>query len=251
MRTVQQKEKVYGYLFKAVLSLILLFCLYNVACILLISPYNSGGKARTRASRVIDTVESNIKLAGPPKKENIIYKSYLENKTNDSFWVNQIKRTTVFAKPVEVTAEIRVEETEEEVVQYVKVEEVDNTKIIFKGIVDGLAYIGVRKEIDGQWREHGFPTKVGEKIGNKKNVGGKMLDFTTNYVLQDVVYNAQRLVTLDKKIVSLNEAGEFVGTRIVPGETYMKSTAMITCEDENGNTKELWMSGTVNTNSVE
>ncbi len=231
MRMVQ-KEKVYSSAFKAVLSLILLFCLYNVVCILY-----SGGKLRSRVSSAVNAVESNINRAGPKKTENIIYKSNLVNKTNDSSWANQIKRATVFTGPTK----IRAENTEEKIVQNEEGEVTDNAEIIFKGMVDGLAYIDIRKEIDGQWREHGFPTKVGEIIGGKKIISGKMLDFTTNYVLQDIVYNAQRPVTLNTKIVDLNEAGEFVGTRIVPGETYMKSTSKIMYKDENGITKELWL----------
>ena len=235
MQTVQ-KEKVYGYAFKAVLSLILLYCLYNVVCVLFLSPY-SGGKLRSRVSNAVNAVESNLKHAGPKKTEKIIYKSSLVNKTNDSSWANQIKRATVFAGPTK----IRAEETEEEIGQYEEIEVAYNTEIIFKGMVDGLAYIYVRKEKDGQWREYGFPTKIGEKIGRKKIIGGKMVDLTTNYVLQDIVYNVQRPVTLNKKIVVLNEAGEFDGTRIVPGETYMKSTSKIKYKDKNGNINELWL----------
>ncbi|MBC8552515.1 MAG: hypothetical protein H8D23_23040 [Candidatus Brocadiales bacterium] len=231
-----QKEKIYSYAFKAVLSLILFFCLYNVVCILFLSPY-SGRKLRSRVSSAVDAVETIIKHAGPKKTENIIYKSNLVNKTSDSSWANQIKRATLFAGPTT----LRLVKAEEEIVQYEEVEETDNTEIVFKGMTEGVAYITIKKEIDGQWREHGFPTKVGEKIGNKKIVGGKVLDFTTNYVLQDIIYNAQRPLALNKKIVDLNEAGEFVGTRIVPGETYMKSTSKIKYKDENGNVSELWL----------
>ena len=231
-----QKEKVYGYAFKVVLSLILLFCLYNTVCIIFLSRY-SVGKLRLRVSSTANAVKSVIKYAGPKETENIIYKSNLVNTTNDSSWANRIKRATLFAGPTKIT----VEKAEEEIVRYGEVEVADNTEIIFKGVVDDLAYIHIRKEIDGQWREHGFQTKIGEKIGGKKIVGGKMLDFTTNYVLQDIVYNVQRQVTLSKKIVDLNEAGEFVGTRIVPGGTYMKSTSKIMYKDENGITRELWL----------
>ncbi len=192
-----QKEKIYGYALKAVLSLILLFCLYNAVCIIFLSRY-SAGKLRLRVSSTVNAVESVIKHAGP-------------------------------------------KETEVEIVQYEEIEVAHNTEIIFKGMVDGLAYIYVRKEKDGQWREHGFPTKIGEKIGRKKIIGGKMVDLTTNYVLQDIVYNVQRPVTLNKKIVVLNEAGGFDGTRIVPGETYMKSTSKIKYKDKNGNINELWL----------
>jgi len=244
MQTVQ-KEKVYGYAFKAVLSLILLFCLYNGVCILFLSPY-SGGKLRSRVSDAVNAVESNLKHAGPKKTEKIIYKSSLVNKTNGSSWANQIKRATVFAGPTK----IRVEKAEEEIVQYEEVEVTGNTEIIFKGMVDELAYIYVRKKKDEQWREHGFPTKIGEKIGKKKIIGGKIFDFTTNYVLQDIVYNVQRPVTLNKKIVVLNEAGEFDSTRIVPGETYMKSTSKIKYRDKNGNINELWLMESESTLSV-
>jgi hypothetical protein len=231
-----QKEKIYSYAFKAVLSVILFICLYNVVCILFLSPYRSG-RLRSRVSSAVDAVETIIKHAGPKKAENIIYKSNLVNKTSDSSWANQIKRATLFAGPMKIKAV----EAEEEIVQYEEVGDADNTEIIFKGMTEGVAYINIKKEIDGQWREHGFPTKVGEKIGNKKIVGGKVLDFTTNYVLQDIIYNAQRPVTLNKQIVNLNEAGEFVGTSIVPGETYMKSTSKIKYKDENGNISELWL----------
>ncbi len=247
MQTVQ-KEKVYGYAFKAVLTLILLFCLYNVVYILFRSPY-SGGKLRSRVSSAVSAVESTIKHAGPKKVENIIYKSNLVNKTNDSSWANQIKRTTVFAGPTKIMAEKA--KAEEEIVQYGEVEVIDNTEIIFKGMVDGLAYIDIKKEIDGQWREQGFPTKVGEKIGNKKVIGGKTLDFTTRYVLQDIIYNVQKPTTLMRKVLVLNEKGEFVGTRIVPGETYMKSTSKIKYKDENGNINELWLNDSEKTIRVE
>lgn len=231
-----QKEKVYGYAFKVVLFLILFFCLYNAVCIIFLSRY-SVWKLRLRVSSTVNAVESVIKHAGPKETENIIYKSNLVNKTNDSSWANRIKRANLFAGPTKIT----VEKAEEEIVRYGDVEVADNTEIIFKGMVDGLAYIEIRKEIYGQWREHGFQTKIGEKIGGKMVVGGKMLDFTTNYVLQDIVYNAQRPTTLMRKLLILNEKGEFVGTRMVPGDTYMKSTSKIKYKYENGITRELWL----------
>ena len=231
-----QKEKIYGYAFKAVLSLILLFCLYNVVCIIFLSRYSTG-KLRSRIASTVNAVESVIKHAGPKETENIIYKSNLVNKTNDSSWANRIKRATLFAGPTK----IRSEKMEEEIVQIEEVKVADNTEIIFKGLAEGLAYIYTRKEMDGQWHEHGFQTKIGEKIGGKMIVGGKMLDFTTNYVLQDTVYNAQRPTTLMRKLLILNEKGEFVGTRMVPGDTYMKSTSKIKYKDENGITRELWL----------
>ncbi|MHC4307608.1 MAG: hypothetical protein ACYSR7_03170, partial [Planctomycetota bacterium] len=204
--------------------------------IIFLSRY-SVGKLRSRVSSTAYTVESVIKHAGPKETVNIIYKSNLVNKTNDSSWANRIKRATLFAGPTK----IRTEKMEEEIVQFEEVEVAENTETIFKGVVDDLAYIVIRKEMDGQWREHGFQTKIGEKIGGKMIVGGKMLDFTTNYVLQDIAYNAQRPTTLMKKLLILNEKGGFVGTRMVPGDTYMKSTSKIKYRDENGITRELWL----------
>ena len=237
MRAVQ-KEKIYGYAFIAALSLILLFCLYNSVCILFLSPSTSR-KMQSRVSNAVNAVESVIKHTGPKKTENIIYKSNLENKTNGSSRAHRIERTILFAGPTK----IRVEEaeTEEEIVQYEEVEETSSTEIIFKGKVQGLAYIMVRKKIDEEWHEHGFPTKVGERIGGKKIVAGQMLDFTTNYVLQDIVSNTQKPTELMRKVLILNEKGEFAGTRMVLGETYMKSTSKIKYRDENGITRELWL----------
>ncbi|MBT3881519.1 MAG: hypothetical protein HON76_02555 [Candidatus Scalindua sp.] len=240
MRAVQ-KEKIYGYAFIAVLSLILLFCLYNVVCILFLSPSTSR-KIQSRVSNAVNAVESVIKHAGPKKTENIIYKPNLENKTNGSSRAHQIERSILFAGPTKIRAEeAKIEETEEEIVLYEEVEATGSTEIIFKGKVHGLAYIKVIKKIEGEWYEHGFPTKVGKRIGGKKIIAGEMLDFTTNYVLLDIVSNAQRPTELMKKVLILNEKGEFAGTRMVPGETYMKSSSKVKYRDENGITRELWL----------
>ena len=106
-------------------------------------------------------------------------------------------------------------------------------------------------EIDEKWHEYGFPTKIGERIGGKKISGSKTLDFTTNYVLQDIVYKAQRPTTLMKKAVILNDAGEFVGTRMIPGKTFMKTTSKIKYKDEYGNINELWLKESARTTKVE
>ncbi|MFQ5685883.1 MAG: hypothetical protein ACE5GV_04405, partial [Candidatus Scalindua sp.] len=75
--------------------------------------------------------------------------------------------------------------------------------------------------------------------------------FTTNYVLQDIVYKAQRPTTLMKKAVILNDAGEFVGIRMIPGETFMKTTSKIKYKDEYGNINELWLKESARTTKVE
>ena len=70
------KDKVYGYLFKVVLSLITLFCLYNVVSILFLSPY-SGKKLRLRISSTVNAIEYNIKRAGLENTEKAINNSIL------------------------------------------------------------------------------------------------------------------------------------------------------------------------------
>jgi hypothetical protein len=50
-----QEDKVYGYLLTVVLSLISLFCLYNIVSILLLSPY-SGKKLQLTCSPKTDPV---------------------------------------------------------------------------------------------------------------------------------------------------------------------------------------------------
>jgi hypothetical protein len=241
-----QKDKVYGYLFKVVLSLISLFCLYNVASILFLSPY-SGKKLQSRISSTVNAIEYNIKRAGLENTEKVINKSNSINRVNGSAWAKKIERTSIFAG----TVDANIKKAEEEFVIYEQVEVPANTEIIFKGLADDLAYIKIRREIDGQWHEHGFPTKIGERIGGKKISGGKTFDFTTNYVLQDIVYKVQRPTALMKKVVILNNAGEFVGTRLIPGKTFMKSTSKIKYKDEYGNISELWLKESTRTTRVE
>jgi hypothetical protein len=241
-----QKDKIYGYLFIVVLSLISLFCLYNIVSILLLSPY-SGKKLQTKISGAVNAIEHNIKRAGLENTEKVINKSNLLNKVNGSAWAKKIERTSIFAGKIDVNRE----KAEEEFVIYEQVELPASTEIIFKGLVDDLAYISIRRQIDGKWREHGFPTKIGERIGGEKISGSKTLDFTTNYVLQDIVYKAQRQTTLMKKAVILNDAGEFVGTRMIPGETFMKTTSKIKYKDEYGNISELWLKESARTTEVE
>ncbi len=241
-----QKDKLFGYLFKVVLSLLSFFCLYNVVSIIFLSPY-SVRKLQSRISSTVNAVKSNIKHAAPKKIENVIYRSDLVNKANDSTWAKHIQRTSIFAGPVKA----RTNKANEKFVRYEKTEILVNMEIIFKGLVDDLAYINIRMKIGGLWREYGFPTNIGERIGGKKVLGGKTYDFTTNYILQDIVYKEQRPTTLMKKAVILNDAGEFVGTRMIPGETFMKTTSKIKYKDEHGNLYELWLKESEKTVKVE
>ncbi len=234
---IAQKEKIYGYLFKVILSLILLFCLYNVISILFLSYY--GGKTlHSRISSSANSIKINLRRAGPKDAENEIYRSALANKIDGSSRAKPVERVLIFAGPLKTVAE----EAEEAVVLYEEAEASSNIEIVFKGLADNLAYINIRREIDGQWYEHGFPTKPGERIGSEKTLGGEKIDFTTNYVLQDIIYEAQRPVTLMKKVVIFNETGKFAGTRMIPGETFMKTTSKIKYKDRDaGVINELWL----------
>ncbi len=236
-----QKDKVYDYLFKAALTLILLFCLYNVFCMLFLSPYISK-KQTSRISNTVNAIEFNIKHSGPINTKKTMYKSSLTNTVKSSPWAKLIKRTSVFAGPVKLNVKkAEPKEQEKEIVLNKIVEVTSNTEIIFKGFADDLAYIHIRKEMDGQWHEYGFPTKVGERIGRRKSLGGETLDFSTNCILQDIVHSAQKPIKRMRRSIILDEAGEFVETRMVECEPFLKTTSKIVYEDENGNTKELWL----------
>ncbi|MHC4268741.1 MAG: hypothetical protein ACYSTS_09765 [Planctomycetota bacterium] len=238
---VLQKDKAYGYLFKAVLTLILLFCLYNVFCIIFISLYSSK-KLKSKISNTVNAIEFNIKHAGPLNTKKIMYKPNLTNKAKGSPWANKIKRASVFAGPVKLNVKkAKPKELEKEIVLNKIIEVTADTEIIFKGLSDDFAYIHIRKEMDGQWHEYGFPTKVGERIGRKKALGSKTINFTTNYVLREIVHSIQRPMKLMKSSVILDDAGEFVETRMIAGESFFKTTSKIMFKDEAGNKKELWL----------
>jgi hypothetical protein len=188
---------------------------------------------------VVNTVESNLKHASPMKSEEIVGKSRSINDTPASLLAGPIKRTMIFMGPVGDEEQIAD--------QYKRVDIVDitdATQIDFKGVTGELVLINVRRKIDEQWYEHGFPMKAGERIGAEKIIGGKKVNFTTNCILQDIIGKVQRPVTVMKKVVILNEEGEFVGTKMVPGETFMKSTSKIAYKDEQGSVNELWLGET-------
>ena len=131
-----QEDKVYGYLLTVVLSLISLFCLYNIVSILLLSPY-SGKKLQSRISNTVNAIENNIKRAGLENTEKVINKSNLINNVNGSAWAKKIERTSIFAGRIDVNRE----KAEEEFVVYVtcspKTDPV--VKLVFRYI------IGLRK----------------------------------------------------------------------------------------------------------
>ncbi len=238
---VLQKDKVYGYLFKIGLTLILLFCLYNAFCIIFLYPYGSK-KLKSRISNAVNSIEFNIKHSGPINAIKTEHKSNLTNIVKGSPWANQIKRTAVFIGPENLNVKITdTKDLEKEIVLDKIVDETANTEIIFKGLANDLAYIHIRKQMDGKWYEYGFPTKVGERIGRKKTLGRKNLNFTTNYVLLEIDHNTQKPAILKSRSIILDAAGNFVNTRMVAGESFFKTTSKIKYKNENGNTKELWL----------
>ncbi len=239
-----QSEKLYNYLYKTLLCLILLFLVYNIIAIFFTSRYKEK-KIWSRIVSIVDAVESNLKHASPPKSEEIVDKSLPINDTSDLSLVEPIKKTSIFAGPVQdVEVEMGGEGQILETVQYKRVDIPDATKIVFKGVTGDLVLINVRRKIDEQWYEQGFPMKTGEQIGAEKIIGGKKVNFTTNCILQDIIGKAQKPVTVMKKVVILNEEGEFVGTKMVPGETFMKSTSKIVYKDDQGSVNELWLGET-------
>jgi len=238
---VAQSEKLYNYLYRAVLCLILLFLIYNIIAIFFILRYE-GKKRGTRILSIVNAVESNLKHARP-KPEEIVDRSLPINETLGLPLAEPIKRALIFAGPVGDEEQI-IEESSVGTVQYERVDVTDATKIDFRGVTGDLVLINVRRKIGEQWHEHGFPIKAGEQIGAEKIIGGKKINFTTNCILQDIVDKAQKPVTIMKKVAILNEEGEFVGTKMVPGETFMKSTSKIVYKDDQGSTKELWLGQT-------
>jgi hypothetical protein len=221
--------------------LILLFLVHSIIT-LFVSRFEEK-KRWPRILNIVNAVESNLKRAGPTTPEEIIDESLPANDTPDSFFAGPIKKASIFAGPAgDIEIEIGVEE--EEAVQYKRVDIQDATEIVFKGVTGDLVLVNVRRKMDEQWYEQGFPIKAGEQIGTEKIIGGKKVNFTTNCVLQDIVGKAQKPVTVMKKVAILNEKGGFVGTRRVPGETFMKSTSKIVYKDDQGTTKELWLGET-------
>ncbi len=236
-----QSEKLYNYLYRTVLCLILLFLIYNIIAIFFILSYE-GKKRGARILSIVNAVESNLKHARP-KPEEIVDRSLPINETLGLPLAEPIKSALIFAGPVGDEEQI-IEESSVGTVQYERVDVTDATKIDFRGVTGDLVLINVRRKIGEQWHEHGFPIKAGEQIGAEKIIGGKKINFTTNCILQDIVDKAQKPVTIMKKVAILNEEGEFVGTKMVPGETFMKSTSKIVYKDDQGSTKELWLGQT-------
>ncbi len=241
---IAQKEKLYDYLIKIALAVLILFFVYNIVNILFLSR----GKEKKLWSRVQDpikVVKSNMVRSEPPKPEVQEIQPYMPS-------VVSIERTSIFSGPKkEKITEAPPPPPPKPEVQEIVIEEGDRFKdlvdtwLIFKGVTDDIALINVRRNINEQLKEHSFLIRIGERIGEEKIIAKRKVDLTTNCLLLDIAINAQRAVTLRKKVVILDEEGGFVGTRMAPGEKFKKNVPKIAFRDEKGEIQDLWLGGEV------
>ncbi len=94
-----QSEKLYNYLYKTVLYLILLFLIYNIIA-LFVSLYKEK-KRWPRISSVVNAVESNLKHARPTEPEEIADTSHPKNDVPYLPLVEPINKTSIFAGPIQ------------------------------------------------------------------------------------------------------------------------------------------------------
>lgn len=240
---IVKSKKIFDYAYKAVLSVLALFIVYNLVSIFFVSRLKEK-KLWSRISSTTRTLEANLKRAHPPAgtEEGVVGTKLVEKVDNDLF-KKVIERTSIFAGPLwgRSIGEKREEMPEKENFTYRESEIPIPTQISLKGVVDKLALVMVRRKIHEVWHEHSFPLRRSDQIGSEKIIRNVKYDFTTNCVIQDIINEVERPVTLMKKIVLISDAGKFVGTKMVPGETFMRNTAKITYKDEEGVTKDLWL----------
>lgn len=267
---IQQRDKLFGYLTKIILSLISLFLIYNIAGILFLSR----GKDKKLLSNVSDTIQridSNLKLSDPKKikgkkkgeKDEEVVISQLM--VDDDYLTISEKKISIFSGPI---IEEEKEEIPEEMVVVVDllpgsgpgsdepvlksiemgpIEYVDTkleTELVFRGVTNGLALISVRRNIEGQWQEQGFPMKVGDRMGQEKIWGGRKVNFITNCILIDLFEKAERKKELQKTVVNLDENGRFIGTKVVPSGYYTETSAKIEYWNEEVQKSVLWLGET-------
>ena len=240
---ILKKKKISDYTYKAVLSLLTLFILYNLVSIFIVSRMKER-KLWSRISSTTSTLEANLKRAHPPvEPEESAAETRLVDKANTVLFNKLIEKTSIFAGPVweNKIREETVDRPETEIVHERRTENQLPTQISLKGVTDKLALVNVRRKINEVWRQYSFPLRNSDQIGSEKLIRNVKYDFTTNCVVEDIINKVERPVTLMKKVVVLSDAGKFVGTRMEPGETFMKNTAKITYKDEEGITKELWL----------
>lgn len=232
---IAQKEKIYSYSYKIALSVLILFFLYNIANILFIS-HGKGKELSSNISGLVDAVKYNMIHSQPSEEEVQGPPSHLPS-------VAKIERALIFAGPdYRIKTEEVVDDDEKKFTRVsVRFEEILDTWITFKGVAKGLTLINVRRDMEGQVKEHSFTVRAGERIGGEMIRAKKTVNLTTNCVLQDIIVNAQRSVTLKKKVVILDEEGGYIGTRLEQGEKFKKTVPKIVYTNEEGEIKELWL----------
>lgn len=126
-----------------------------------------------------------------------------------------------------------------------------DTEIVYKGGTPYKALIVIRKEDQGNVIEQGFIVEHGEIIGANDPINGKrVIDFKTGCTLKEIIPNAKKKLFTNKRIVKLDEKGEFIGA-LVEQEPYYISTMKIVYENKRtGSTDELWLGSTVNIGTV-
>ncbi len=240
---ILKNKKIFDYAYRTALSILVLFILYNLVSILFVSRLKER-KLWSRISNTTSTLEANLKRAHPPKEfEEDATETKLAGNFSHLHINRSIGNTTIFAGPSNrrrIDDKIE-EQLEKDTYIYVERETPIPTQISLKGVVDQLALVNVRRKINEVWHEYSFPLKNKEQIGAEKIIKNIKYDFTTNCVVEDIINKVERPVQMMKKVVKLSDAGKFVGTQMVPGETFMKSTAKIIYKDEKGTTKELWL----------
>ena len=228
---ILKNKKIFDHTYKAVLLLMILFIVYNLLSILFISRIKER-RLGARISSTIHTIENNLDRSRPPELKEEEY-----GKKVVLIEPKLIKKISIFAGPEKILEDDKREDSE----TYVQVDIPHATEIVLKGITDQLALINVRRKINEVWYEHSFPLRSREQIGAEKVIHNKKYDFTTNCILEEIISGVERAITMQKKEVLLSDAGKFVGTRMVPGDTFMKTTSKITYKDEGGDLKNLWL----------
>ncbi|MCP5004828.1 MAG: hypothetical protein GY941_12935 [Planctomycetes bacterium] len=241
---IMKKRKIVDYAYKIFLSVLVIFILYNLVSIFVVSRLE-GKKVSSRVLRATSTIEANLARAHPPVEvEEEAAETILADYANNVPYNKLIVRNSIFADHTwkrSINDKEVVAEANDQEFTYIEREIPVPTQIALKGVTGQLALVKVRRKINEVWYEHSFPLKNSERIGAEKIIRNVKYDFKTNCVIEDIISDVKRPVTLRKKVVVLSDAGKFVGTKMVPGETFMKNTAKMIYKDEEGLTKELWV----------
>lgn len=126
-----------------------------------------------------------------------------------------------------------------------------DTEIVYKGGTPYKALIVIRKGGQENVIEQGFITAPGEIIGANDPINGKrVIDFKTGCTLMEIIPNAKKKLFTNKRLVKLDEKGEFIGA-LIEQEPYYISTMKIVYENKRtGSTDELWLGSTINIGTI-